>query len=344
MTTEEGGSKLLGGISMNTPQQDDTPDSAAVSTRNRAKSRPVTVSIVRRTLRTMAACIGLVTSAFVPVAFAADPLLSLVGPDEWNLPILQSKNLFLDSGLAQVNSSFYDNNGHSHSVPVSDLYGTVVRFAHMFAFDSLPGVGFGVEYLQPVLDIERLIPGQSITGLADPLFELGVYFKPVPGLTLGYLNVPSLPMGSVELSKHFWSDASTFIWNYHTGKFGFNGTAAIGISSTQHSGGKDTHIGNWYGTEVTALYEVTRWLAPFIGFTYHKNEGSHDAFTGAEAPGQSPLYSCLLPGGCHEELLGGGVNLHIAPKHTLSLWYYTGIEGSNVVKNNSTYLLYTHPF
>ena len=85
-------------------------------------------------------------------------------------------------------------------------------------------------------------------------------------------------------------------------------------------------------------------LGARVAITYHKNEAAHDAISGAEAPGQSPLYSCLLAGGCHEELLGGGVNLHIAPRHTLSVWYYTGIEGSNVVKNNSMYLLYTHPF
>jgi hypothetical protein len=93
-----------------------------------------------------------------------------------------------------------------------------------------------------VLNVQ--LPGQSITGLADPLFEIGAYFKPAPGLTLGYVNVPSIPVGSNELSSHFWSDTSLIVWNYHVGKFGFNGTFAAGFSSTQHAGGKDTEIGD----------------------------------------------------------------------------------------------------
>jgi hypothetical protein len=288
------------------------------------------------------ACIGLAASAYAPVALAADPLISLIGPDEWHLPVVPSLNLFLQSGLAQNNSAFYDSNGNSHNIPNSHLYAGVTRFAHLFSLEELPGVGFGIEYLQPYLDVQ--LPGQSITGLADPLFEIGAYFKPAPGWTLGYVNVPSIPVGSNELSKHFWSDTSLFVWNYHIGKFGFNGTFALGFASTQHAGGRDTDIGNSYGTEVTALYEVTPWLAPFIGFTYHKNETSHDAATGADAPGQGPLYSCAGPGGCDEQLFGGGLNFHIGHKNSLALWYYDGIGGTNAVKTNSAYLFYTHAF
>jgi hypothetical protein len=289
-----------------------------------------------------AACIGLAASACAPEARAATPLISLIGPDEWHLPVVPSLNLFLQSGLAQTNTAFYDNNGNSHNIPGSHLYVGVSRFAHLFSFEDLPGVGFGVEYLQPYLDAQ--LPGQSISGLADPLFEIGAYFKPAPGLTLGYVNVPSVPVGSNELSKHFWSDSSLIVWNYHTGRFGFNGTFLAGFASTQHAGGKDTDIGDSFGTEVTALYEVTPWLAPFIAYTYHRNNASHDAATGAEMPGQGPLYSCLGPGGCHEQLLGGGVNFHIPGKNTLALWYYGGIDGANVVKTNAAYLFYTHAF
>jgi len=318
------------------------PRIAHLSTRRAARPPHSNGSTVKKRLCAAAVCIGLTASACAPVALAADPLISLIGPDEWHLPVVPSLNLFLQSGLAQTNSAFYDNNGNSHNIPGSHVYAGVTRFAHLFSFESLPGVGFGVEYLQPLLDVQ--LPGQSITGLGDPLFEIGAYFKPAPGLTLGYVNVPSVPVGSNELSKHFWSDTSLIVWNYHIGKFGFNGTFAAGFSSTQHAGGKNTDIGDSYGTEVTGLYEVTHWLAPFVGFTYHRNEASHAAGTGALAPGQGPLYSCAGPGGCHEELLGGGLNFHITPKQTLALWYYKGIEGSNVVKTNAAYLFYTHAF
>jgi len=318
------------------------PAISTVCNRPAARSPQSNALIVKKGLRAAAACIGLTASAYTPAALAATPLISLIGPDEWHLPVVPSLNLFLQSGLAQTNTAFYDSNGTSHDIPGSHLYAGITRFAHLFSFESLPGVGFGIEYLQPLLDVQ--LPGQSITGVADPLFEIGAYFKPAPGFTLGYVNVPSIPVGSNELSKHFWSDTSLIVWNYHIGKFGFNGTFAAGFSSTQHAGGKDTDIGDSFGTQVTGLYEVADWVAPLVGFTYQRNVASHDAISGAEAPGQGPLYSCAGPGGCHEELLGGGLNFHITHKHSLALWYYKGIEGENVVKTNAAYLFYTHPF
>ncbi|HEX4585021.1 MAG TPA: hypothetical protein VH183_09340 [Burkholderiaceae bacterium] len=326
---------------MNTRQKEVMQAPSRLAARSPRRNAP----IAKKALLAAAAFAGLAASACAPVALAATPLISLIGPDEWHLPIVESKNLFLQSGLDQINSSFYDANGNSHDhLPIASFrtYAGVTRFAHLFSFESLPGVGFGVEYLQPYLSVQ--LPGQSITGLADPLFEIGAYYKPAPNLTLGYINVPSVPLGSNELSKHFWSDTSLFIGNYHIGKFGFNGTLAYGVASTQHQAGQDTDIGDTYGAEMTALYEVTDWVAPFVGFVYHKNEASHASNTGVEAPGQGPLYSCFGPGGCHESLLGGGFNFHFTRTKSLGVWYYTGVGGSNVIKTNAAYLFYTQPF
>ena len=304
-------------------------------------------SIVKNGFRVAAACAALAASVYAPAGSAATPLISLVGPDEWNLPVVKSTNLFLQSAFAQTNSEFYDPNGNSHStsaigVPSFHVYGGVTRFAHLFSFESLPEVGFGIEYLQPYADVQ--LPGQSTTGLLDPLFELGAYFKPLPNFTLGYLNLPTLPVGSNELSSHFWTDTSAIIWNYHIGQFGFNGTLAYGVASTKHAGGKDIDNGDSYAAEVTALYELNHWVSPFIGFVAHHTDGAHDANTGASVPGAGVLlYSCLLPGGCTEHLFGGGLDFHIPSKHHLSIWYYSAIDGSNVFKTNAAYLFYTHP-
>lgn len=297
--------------------------------------------------RAAVACLALIACAHAPPASAATPLISLVGPDEWDLPIVKSANLFLQSAFAQDSSEFYDPNRNSHrlsalGVPGFHVYGGVTRFAHLFSFDSLPQVGFGIEYLQPWLDVQT--PGQSTTGLGDPLFELGAYFKPLPNLTLGYLNLPTIPAGSDELSSHFWSDTSAFIWNYHIAHFGFNGTLAYSKASIQHEGGKDTRIGDSYGAEVTALYQLNRWVAPLVGFVANHTGGAHDAASGASEPGLGPLlYGCVLPGGCTEKLVGGGVDFRIPSKHHWSIWYYSAIDGSNVIKTNALYLFYTHP-
>jgi hypothetical protein len=296
--------------------------------------------IVAKGWSVVVACIGLIASMY---ARAADPLISLIGPDEWNVPIVPSLNLFLQSGLAQTSNIFYDSGANSHAIPGgAHVYAGVTRFAHVFSFESLPQLGFAVEYLQPTLDEE--LPGQSVTGVGDPLFEIAAYFRPAPGLMVGYVNVPSIPVGSNELSSHFWSDTSLLVWNYHVGPLGFNGTFAAGVSSTQHNAGRDTDIGNSYDVEVTGLYKVADWVAPFVAFTHHSTAASHEIGTNAEAPGQGPLYSCAGPGGCHENLVGGGLNLHFTRKHSLALWYYDGINGSNVVKTKAMYMLYTHPF
>jgi hypothetical protein len=298
-------------------------------------------------LRVAAACVALAAYAYVPSASAATPLISLVGPDEWNLPIVPSANLFLQSAFTQDSTEFYDPSHNSHRLSAIDVPGFhvdagVSRFAHLFSFDSLPGVGFGIEYLQPYADIQS--PGQSTTGLGDPLFELGAYFKPMPNFTLGYLNLPTIPVGSNELSTHAWTDTSAIIWNYHVAGFGFNGTFSYSMASMQHENGRDTRIGNSYGGQVTALYQVNRWVAPLVGYVDIHTGTAHDAASGASVPGEGPLlYSCLLPGGCTEHLVGGGLDFHFPWKNHLSLWYYTGIDSSNVIKTNALYLFYTHP-
>jgi hypothetical protein len=312
-----------------------------------ANSRRNRATGAKRALLAAAVCSALAVFAGAPRSRAATPLISLVGPDEWDLPIVKSANLFLQSGLAQDSTEFYDPNHNSHrlstiGVPGFHVYGGVTRFAHMFSFDSLPEVGFGIEYLQPWLDVQT--PGQSTTGLGDPLFELGAYFKPFPNFTLGYLNVPTIPVGSDQLSSHFWSDTSAIIWNYHVAGFGFNGTFSYSTASMQHENGKDTRIGDSYGAEATALYQLNRWVAPLVGYVDIHTGAAHDAASGAPQPGAGPLlYSCLLPGGCTEHLVGGGVDFHIPSKHHLSIWYYTGIDSSNVIKTNALYFFYTHP-
>jgi hypothetical protein len=322
---------------------------ASVGTRDclETSSQRDRTTTAKRAWRAAVACIVLAACAHAPQASAATPLISLVGPDEWDLPIVKSANLFLQSAFAQDSTAFYDLNHNSRrlstlGVPGFHVYAGVTRFAHMFSFDSLPQVGFGIEYLQPLIDVQT--PGQSTTGAGDPLFELGAYFKPLPNLTLGYLNVPTIPVGSDQLSSHFWSDTSAIIWNYHVARFGFNGTLAYSKASSQHEDGKDTRIGDSYGAQVTAFYQLNRWVAPLVGYVDSHTGGARDAASGVSEPGQGPLlYGCLLPGGCTEHLAGGGLDFHIPSKHHLSIWYYSAIDGSNVIKTKALYLFYIHP-
>lgn len=298
-----------------------------------------------RTGLAVAAAVTALGAAYAPAALAANPTFAIVEPSEWDLPIVPSANVFIQTGIAQTNGSVYDGAGKSQDTQGSHLYAGVTRFAHLFSFKSLPKVGFFWEILQPEIDLEQPSSlGGSVTGLGDPLFDIAAYVKPTPNSTVGIQNLLSVPVGSNTLSNHFWEYLPDLIGDYNIGKFGFDGTLGAGIASSKHSNGADTDIGNTYYAEFTTLYHATNWVAPFLAFNYQVNEPSHDAATGAQAPGAAPVFSCANAGGCHEDVLGGGVKINFTPTRWLSVWYDSGISGQNTVQTNAVYFRFVNIF
>lgn len=117
------------------------------------------------------------------VAFAANPTFGIIGPVEWDLPIVPSANVFLQTGVIQSNNRVYTANGSTAKIPQSHLYEGISRFAHLFSFNSLPNVGFVWEVLVPEVRVEG--SGTGVSGIGDPLFDVAAYVRPFPNWLVG---------------------------------------------------------------------------------------------------------------------------------------------------------------
>ncbi|TAN06860.1 MAG: transporter [Rhodanobacteraceae bacterium] len=309
----------------------------------RTRSRPRRAGAGTRALMlTAVATGGLALLGFSQAVFASNPTYAIVGPSEWNLPIVPSANVIMQTGIGQVSGEVYDSRGNRGSIPSTHLIAGITRFAHLFSFKALPNTGFFWEVLVPEISVYG--QGNSVSGLGDPLLDFTVYWKPSAQSTLGFQSIVSTTFGSNELSNHFWEYMPSLIGNVNIGKWELDGTLGGGIASDRHVAGTVTDIGNMYFGEGSVAYHVNDSIAPFVNFNYQRDQASHDTTTGATLPGAAPVFACAGPGGCHESVAGGGVKFNWGGKRWLSVWYAAGVDGENTVRTNALYLRFVNIF
>ncbi|HEX7348264.1 MAG TPA: hypothetical protein VF264_01265 [Rhodanobacteraceae bacterium] len=295
-----------------------------------------------RALTAALALAGLATFGFSQTAAASNPTYAIVGPSEWNLPIVPSANVIMQTGIGQVSGSLYDANGNRQGIPSTHLIAGITRFAHLFSLKSMPNTGFFWEVLLPEISVYG--HGNSVSGLGDPLLDFTAYWKPTPQSTVGFQNIVSTTFGSNELSNHFWEYMPSFIGDVNIQKWELDGTLGMGFASDRNVNGTTTDIGNMYFAQGSVLFHATESIAPFVNFNYQKNEASHDQATGALMPGAAPVFACAGPGGCHESDLGAGLKFNWGASRWLSVWYTAGIDGQNTVRTNALYLRFVNIF
>lgn len=284
-----------------------------------------------------AAVVGLLLLAPATPALAANPTFAIVGPAEWDLPIVPSANVFIQTGVAQLNNRAYDANGHTVDTPVSHTYIGISRFAHLWTFKSLPHVGFFWEALLPEVRVEG--PQTGISGIGDPLFDIAAYIRPSPKdaplqTLFGFQNIVSVPVGMSQVTNNFWEEFPTIITDETYGKLGFDATLGAGIPTDRHKSGEpDQSIGNMYFVEATLRYQALPWLAPFIQYNYQINE-----------PGRIYQANPIYVPGSHENVFGGGVKVNFTPGRWLDIWYNSGISGLNTLQTKALYLRFVNVF
>ncbi len=296
----------------------------------------------RMALLLSSVAVGVAVSMVSAGALAANPTYAIVGPSEWDLPIVPSANVFIQTGIGQVSGKQYDSHGNSVSIPSTHLIAGITRFAHLFSFKSMPNTGFFWEVLVPTISVYG--HGNSVSGLGDPLLDFTAYWKPTPHSTVGFQNIVSTTFGSNDLSSHFWEYMPSFIGDVNIDKWELDGTLGAGFASNRHVGGTVTEIGNTYFGQFSVLYHATDAIAPFVNFNYQKNESSTDKATGATMPGAAPVFTCAAPGGCHESDVGGGLKFNWGSSRWLSVWYMAGVSGQNTVRTNALYLRFVNIF
>lgn len=306
---------------------------------NGATARPARQ---RGALLAALAIAGLGLAGFSQGALAGNPTFAIVGPSEWDLPIVPSANVFIQTGIGQVSGKAWDTSGNDVKIPTTHLVAGVTRFAHLFSLDVVPNTGFFWEILVPTIAVYG--KGNSVSGFGDPLFDVTAYWKPTPQSLVGFQNIVSIPMGSNQLSNHYWEYMPSFIGDLNIGNWELDGTLGMGIASKQNVNSTQTDIGNTYYGEFAVLFHATQAIAPFVIFNYQKNDSSTDTDTGLEAPGSAPVFGCAAPGACHETDVGGGLKFNWSAKRWLAVWYNAGVSGSNTVRTNALYLRFVNIF
>lgn len=279
--------------------------------------------------------IGLLLTSVGP-ALAANPTFAIVGPAEWDLPITPSANVFMQTGVYQSNTRKCEADGTIKDITGTHTFIGITRFAHLFSFKSMPKVGFFWEALLPEIRIEGT--GKAASGIGDPLFDFGVYYRPFrnsPVHTLvGFQNILSIPVGASQVTNNYWVEYPTFITDASYGKLGFDATLGAGFPTEFHKSGEaDRTIGKTYFAEAALRYQVLPWLTPFVQYNYQKNESGH-----IHDPNNTPLPSC------REDLVGGGLKINFTHNRWLSLWYNRGISGANTVQTDAVYLRFVNIF
>ncbi len=296
--------------------------------------------IVRTSLRAAA---GIALAIAALPASAANPPFAIVGPTEWNLPIVPSANVFIQSFYVQNSDVAYNRNAREVAGPDAHAYVGLSRWAHLFSFKALPKVGFFWEYLQPEVDVQPSGNSNSVTGMGDPLFDFAAYIRPTDSFTIGYQNLLSVPIGNNTLSNHAWIEYPTVIFDWHPSgshwfdKFGDDGTVGAGISSTVRNTacagvGEDCNVGDTYFVQDSIRYQVTSWFAPFVDDIYQGQSSGHTEVTHTRIFGN------------FENDIGGGAKFNFTPKRWLAVWYLTSTAGNNTVKTKSIYFRFVNIF
>ncbi|TAL94804.1 MAG: transporter [Rhodanobacter sp.] len=285
---------------------------------------------------------GLAMLAFSQGALAANPTFEIIGPSEWNLPIVPSANVFIQTGIGQVSGKAWSTSGNRQDIPSTHLIAGITRFAHLFSLKAIPNTGFFWEVLVPEVSVYG--HGNSVSGLGDPLLDLAAYWKPTPQSLIGFQNVVSTTFGNNDLSNHFWEYMPSIIGDVNIAKWELDGTLGAGFASDRHVNGTTTRIGNTYYAEASVVYHATDVVAPFVNFNYQSVEHSTDKATGAVMPGASPVFACANNGGCHENVVGAGVKWNFSPKRWVAVWYGAGVSGRNTVRTNAAYLRFVNIF
>ncbi len=297
-------------------------------------------AVARRLLAGAAAIVA--AMAALP-AWAANPPFAIVGPTEWDLPIVPSANVFIQTFYAQNSDVAYGRDGKQIAGPETHTFAGLSRWAHLFSFKSLPHVGFFWEYLQPEVDLQPSGNSNSVTGLGDPLFDFAAYVKPTSSFTIGYQNILSVPIGNNNLSNHAWIEFPTMIFDWHPSgphwydRFGDDGTAGAGIFSTIHDTncagvGQDCNVGDTYFLQDSVRYQLTSWFAPFVD----------DIYQGQSSGRTTVTHSRIF--GNYENDIGGGAKFNFTANRWLALWYLTSTGGNNTVKTKAIYLRFVNIF
>ncbi|MBO1360149.1 transporter [Acetobacter sacchari] len=291
-----------------------------------------TVTIKRRTIY---ACAGFAISALGPnAARASDITFAVIGPHEYDLPVdFKPFNVFVQYGDGNAAGNTYDGQGSRRGTGGSHTWVGLSKYVHFRSFEAIPKVGFAFELIQA--ESFTLANGTNYGGLGTTIPGFASWFKPNSHSTFGFQTFMQSPSGTRDATaSHYWSNISSFLFDYEWKHFSFDGDlGAVTSVTSRHLKNQNSYTpGTSFFTNLRFSWKATKLLEPFFAFDWQNVAGIYDK-----------TQKMYVSDSSSREVAGGmGVMLNLSKSVSLTMRYSHSIEGRNVPETNAYYMKFVY--
>lgn len=266
-------------------------------------------------------------------AMAADVTLGIIGPHEYDLPVdFKPFNVLVQYGDGNVAGNSYNGLGQRTPTGGSHTWSGMTKYVHFRSFDAIPHMGFAFELIQT--ESFTLANGKNYGGLGPTIVGPAAWFKPNAHSTFGFQTFMQTPDGTREaLSPGYWSNISSFIFDYEWKHFSFDGDAGTVVGSTKHRKGEHSYSpGVVFYTNLRFSWKATRLLEPFFALDWQNVTGTYD----------QTLRRDIADSSSRETTLGVGMMFNIAPNVSFTTRYSHSVEGRRTPETNAYYIKFLY--
>ncbi|GBD57203.1 transporter [Gluconobacter wancherniae] len=262
-------------------------------------------------------------------AHASDIPLAIIGPHEYDLPVdFKPFNVLVQYGDGNAAGVTYDSIGRRKGQGGSHTWSGMTKYVHFRSFDAIPHVGFAFEVIQA--ESFTLAGGQNYGGLGPTIVGPAAWFKPNSHSTFGIQTFMQTPVGTRDaLSPGYWSNLSSFMFDYEWKHFSFDGDLGAIVASTKHKTGEHSYSpGNVFHSNLRFSWKATKLVEPFFAFDWQNTGGMHDNSVNQWVDNSSG----------REVALGVGAMLNISKHFSLTGRYSHSVDARNVPETNAYYM------
>ncbi|MFT9015276.1 MAG: transporter [Acetobacter sp.] len=267
-------------------------------------------------------------------ARAADVTLGIIGPHEYDLPVdFKPFNVLVQYGNGNAAGNTYNGSGQRNPAHGgSHTWSGMTKYVHFRSFDAIPHVGFAFELIQG--ESYTLAGGTNYGGLGGTIVGPAAWFKPDAHSTFGFQTFMQTPSGTRDtLAAGYWSNISSFIFDYEWRHFSFDGDAGTVVGSTKHRPGQDSYFpGVVFYSNLRFSWKATRLVEPFFALDWQNVTGTYNHSRHRYVDNSSS----------REVAPGVGIMFNINRRFSFTARYTHSVEGRNVPESNAYYVKFVY--
>ena len=204
----------------------------------------------------------------------------------------------------------------------------MTKYVHFRSFDAIPHVGFAFELIQS--ESYTLADGTNYGGLGPTIVGPAAWFKPNKHSTFGIQTFMQTAVGTRDAtSPNYWSNISSFIFDYEWKHFSFDGDAGTVAGAAKHVKGGHTYSpGVVFYTNLRFSWKATKLFEPFFALDWQNVKGTYDR-TASQYMDNSDS---------REITLGAGAMFNISKHFSFTTRYSHSVDGRNIPESNAYYI------